>query len=653
MNVRYKDYIKSIENKQYIIPNFQREYVWTSDYVKKLIGSILFDLKIGAILVYKDKLGELPYLEFSDNKVKNDKSEREVEYVIDGQQRLTSLMIAFSEFYNDKKFTPKFKRKYFLTFKFDTKIFGIDTFEFRKLEIGKGDDYDDFCDNNIDYVHSSKEFPRYEGKLPPIPCELFDDFDKLRATLKIFVDTKVKYMIENSEEPLSSVAVEELYEKGESWQWAFMDYISTSMNNQMEKIVIDKNVVKAIKTYQIMNTTGQRLDTLDILASHYSVKDDSERLYDVIDRLFRSPIVLDEINRIDKYRLFEKTLKLHSENSDDTWNFYQYMIDPINEKKDISSKVIEQFIKVMKYLSLDVAKFNLDMYKQDNLMKMDGADIKRYMPQAIDAINWAGLFMQLRCGVSNANKINNFWLLFVLAIIKIEAGNLTDRDLDTLQAWFFLSRFTGRYRIDQNSRALMDIQGLLEHINNNQQYMVLDEMYNLLDFDALDNSDLTKKEVLKCESIMEYKEIVTQFIAEFGIRNGYSSRILKEKLGMEDEVFICTLTFPYTKNPGLSLEIDHIHPLEFGLPLNLNSTSKIRRDKTNPYNSPLNKAYLSRLENNFMSSKSYNEYYPYLTQSYLSRNFLDKYNSFDEALEKRYEAFFIGLKNEIQNLLRF
>lgn len=93
-NIPYKTLIADIEKGLIKIPQFQRDYVWSIERAAKLIDSILKGYPIGTFITWKTKeplrvvrnLGgiELPPVPDGDF----------AEYVLDGQQRLTSLFCA-------------------------------------------------------------------------------------------------------------------------------------------------------------------------------------------------------------------------------------------------------------------------------------------------------------------------------------------------------------------------------------------------------------------------------------------------------------------------------------------------------------------------------------------------------------------------------
>jgi len=101
--------LTQIENDQIVLPAMQRPFVWKEDRIYRLIDSLLRDFPIGAIMLWntstleryrrilRDIDTEAPQI-FSYETSPGSKH-----LVLDGQQRLTSLFVAFKGTYNHKR----------------------------------------------------------------------------------------------------------------------------------------------------------------------------------------------------------------------------------------------------------------------------------------------------------------------------------------------------------------------------------------------------------------------------------------------------------------------------------------------------------------------------------------------------------------------
>ena len=91
-----RDIVKSIEDGDYRIPRFQRDFVWEIKKSAALIDSIFRGYPIGSIILWKtkNKLNCVGKKDLGGILIKGRETGRYTSYIIDGQQRLTSLFMA-------------------------------------------------------------------------------------------------------------------------------------------------------------------------------------------------------------------------------------------------------------------------------------------------------------------------------------------------------------------------------------------------------------------------------------------------------------------------------------------------------------------------------------------------------------------------------
>lgn len=86
-------YLDELKNQNYQIPTFQRDVVWLEENVKKLWDSIYKFYPLGSILVWKTDLKLQNHRQIGGHKIADDNFSRtEYQYLLDGQQRTTSLL---------------------------------------------------------------------------------------------------------------------------------------------------------------------------------------------------------------------------------------------------------------------------------------------------------------------------------------------------------------------------------------------------------------------------------------------------------------------------------------------------------------------------------------------------------------------------------
>lgn len=94
-----EELIPELESGKYILPSFQRRWEWDEDDIKDLLDSIINNYPIGTVILWKPSSASLENIDlFSKPLIDvNGKDSKEIFYVIDGQQRLTSLLLLFKD----------------------------------------------------------------------------------------------------------------------------------------------------------------------------------------------------------------------------------------------------------------------------------------------------------------------------------------------------------------------------------------------------------------------------------------------------------------------------------------------------------------------------------------------------------------------------
>ena len=85
-------YIDDLSAMKYQIPTFQRDVVWESYNVKKLWDSIYKFYPLGSILVWKTPIKLQNHRSIGGHIITDNTPKTEYQYILDGQQRTTSLM---------------------------------------------------------------------------------------------------------------------------------------------------------------------------------------------------------------------------------------------------------------------------------------------------------------------------------------------------------------------------------------------------------------------------------------------------------------------------------------------------------------------------------------------------------------------------------
>lgn len=85
-------YLEDLQRGNYQVPTFQREIVWDRENVKKLWDSIYKFYPLGSILIWKTSIKLNDHREVGGHLIKPEDDRTEFQYILDGQQRTTSLL---------------------------------------------------------------------------------------------------------------------------------------------------------------------------------------------------------------------------------------------------------------------------------------------------------------------------------------------------------------------------------------------------------------------------------------------------------------------------------------------------------------------------------------------------------------------------------
>lgn len=84
--------LEAIKDQEIVVPEFQREYVWSLEQAKELIVSLFQEYPTGSILVWETNKPP----EIKNNAVKKEKVGW-ISVLLDGQQRLTTLYLLMKD----------------------------------------------------------------------------------------------------------------------------------------------------------------------------------------------------------------------------------------------------------------------------------------------------------------------------------------------------------------------------------------------------------------------------------------------------------------------------------------------------------------------------------------------------------------------------
>lgn len=233
----------------FVIPRFQRKFVWNQSQVKLLVDSVARNYPIGSLLLLQETDATNPFLASRSIDASLEEDESDVPalltpsgafYVLDGQQRLTSLVRVLLQA------TPETR------------------YYFDLQEMNQIDESDRNPAAWIVKRKASQKMPlRY------LPSELA--LDKDRASVRV-----QEYFFDE-EQPKDRTRRDELFKSAAR----VGGYFETIRNFQVPLVIIDRSdSTEAIcRIFETINSTGTRLTTFDLAVARYFPVPDLQQLW--------------------------------------------------------------------------------------------------------------------------------------------------------------------------------------------------------------------------------------------------------------------------------------------------------------------------------------------------------------------------------------
>lgn len=634
--MKFNEIRKLIENKKLVLPDFQRNFVWDSEKMRSLYASVLCRMPIGSILTLKscDKAFACKKIGAQTRKgqIKID-SDDEIDYLIDGQQRLTSLFAGvttyyFSEFKNCQNdlASDDLKLLWFLKIPAlennDNTI--KDFFHTKQLNF----------ENKLDESLSSSDVKemiesRKISEIEPARKKLFDfqnteDRQKIvdfcttnhegfyRIPLQFVMDENESVEIKNSFRKILAIIAEQFYSEATSskkltdeekdnlkqnWIDSVKSYFKDSLNElSLNKIEVkNSNKARAIDIYSNLNMQGVALDVFDLIMAKVGKLTD-KNFYEMMIDYIGNPMTYNAELLSSNVQNWIKFSKKEYNNPSD-------IAKVISDKDIIEQTYINVFLNV---LALVIAKknrkagdvFNPDVIKKEKILNLKEQDIFDNAEKCCLGMNRALFFFQTRCGIRKLGDINYKAQVAVVAYFFSEDKYFSDKKIhDFFEYWYWISVFAWMYQSNQNVNILNEIPrfeaffnktengnlSALEYLQQHQEDVLNKDFYS-------DEKTLTMCKINETDKLPP--AVMTNYICQFYLSQGYKDFLTDENLN-----------FLYSDG----FEIHHLLPL--GENKKIGETTKaIRKNKKSVYNSPLNMVYITKKTNGLISDMDFSKY---------------------------------------------
>ncbi|MBR2142530.1 DUF262 domain-containing protein [Anaerovibrio sp.] len=689
--------IKKIEENKILLPDFQRDFVWTEpERQRQIVASVLARMPIGSILLLKST----DPTEFSSKslgqktKINTESINGTVEFLLDGQQRMTVLTNVFSSVLFKgigsvtELVSTSLKRRFFLCLpkwrcNDDTDKFGISNLTFPEKNLGDeptfltndlleyiiyqdfkaggGEPYNPFnkqADGLSDYCAGYKD-----GYL--IPLYLVASVDRKDNRTLNFIKEKIKgsycetvvtyyaalesdndreMLCQKYDMELMSVDDFEFEIKAlfETWWSQLNHYLNKCVNEvNLNLISIDESQRgRAIDIYENLNRGGVCLNTFDLLMARVakvSKENYLERIYSFInaDKTYPIEVVPEEIEGY-AGAFSEKHYNASME------------MGVFNKNGQLSSRYIDIFLDVLGICSrvpdLLPDKMKLDYIKKNYILDLMPEQIDKNTESVITAIDRAMFFLQTRCGVRKIQEVNYSLMVVLIAVVfTVDDYFKTKKIHKLLEGWYWASIFSGEYDKDQNSNFINNLKSILMTIKKEKKCSWVIDMKEM----AFDSKNFSDKELLlmtKAEDRVP-KKVLQNYICQFMLSRPYSDMFNpNEKISV------------FSDNAD-DFEAHHIIPLGSAKKVG-EVTATLRKDSKHICNSPMNFVFITKSSNKKILDKPLNEYANDINDQAKEALHIGKYKrAIDDAekireiLEERFDALKGDVKNRIDNCL--
>jgi hypothetical protein len=291
MSNTLKIIFEKIQDEKLILPDFQRDYKWNSNKQSNLLASILLNFPVGSSLILNGVSTDFALRKIGENTQYQIDNPYDCEYLLDGQQRTTTLFNAFNDTFNFEQFSSEkelidfmrrksnpLKIRWFLRFPTGTDInCGMpDVFNAKKLEFNK-DSLDIFEPNEISDIFSGYTFHEKNDKGT---TKWFSPFYSLAQKLKGKETTAIKNEFVKT---CAKYGVVPLYHLGSDTGTKLVKRVIKQIAKSNSSSLIDyyrDNFEKLKKDYD------QDEDYLSEYSSIHDLEEDGEDFEKVLEKIF-------------------------------------------------------------------------------------------------------------------------------------------------------------------------------------------------------------------------------------------------------------------------------------------------------------------------------------------------------------------------------
>ena len=640
--ISINDLIENTNKCKIILPNFQREFEWDRNQQKDLLASILTNIPSGSLLLLNGEKTSFKSrkIGFNDNIDDIDIINTEPLFLLDGQQRSTSIHSFFMDFFDKNSgnkpelLYSKIHTRWFFNFNSkENNFFGYDTLTFSKENYEKSTPLD-IIDSIVYFSDINKvkavKFYDISFELKNIitecikdnllPLQLLknnrSDFNKAienlglnkLAELNLKTDESKWAQILEPIEPNINKLISDLkilkgqdlvalegqiagikYQHLYKWISAVINYFEGIINQKIPVIELEtKHLCKASVIFEYLNRGGTKLTTFDLFTAKFYQLDIRNRINEKIDT---------EIDVPGSFNMSNLS----------KWNPNWFRI--ANTKEGLSKIFEDQFLNTLSllvHLNKSAGKIDnirIEHIKRDSILALKESDIVDLIDKAINGLIRTYCFLQLKCGTIKITDISYELQILPMTLLFSEDkywAKKTNKNCTTaykkLEYYNWITLFSGRYSKLQNEQSIKDIKLIYSWIEKNKS---IDNIYGLksdafrfiLNLDDFVNEDILMLKKPDCKIPTSIEKAIHSYILskepmDLDLAQMGNEKIQAFKIGKGE----------------YDLEEHHIIPLSHGKVKYSDSTKELRKNKSHILNSILNKAYIRMESNRYISN---------------------------------------------------
>gem|GEM_PF-4012132 len=538
------------EKVEIVLPFFQREFKWSPKQQKEMLASFLLKIPIGSFLLIKGEKEEYKnkMIGFKSESVELDSVKKDCLYLLDGQQRITSLYTMFNDYIMELKskvedsssfsyrtVEKELRNRWYLNFNpkdepIKNNIFGLKYLSFNKDELYKkepSDIMDYLVYKNVKiskdnewyhpfndgyetheyftplfsiYDYFNNNCQKFEYSLEDISEKIvrkmmnLDGYEHEELWNEIFKEKFLRDKTINEDvfksEFVENDKIKETFTKV-SLEWCrdIQDYFKERLKEyELSVFQLSKNEInRAITIFEHMNLGGVKLDTFDLIVAK-SAKDMEESLIDHMYKI-QEELESDMNFKFKKMNIFDSGKQYNSSRVKEQ---FLNILSILNRLEGIKNSDINEYDKIVESLKID-------SIKKKQILAMNSKDISDYYEIAFNSLLKSFGYINLNFGIKKVTDISYILMLLPISLILSEYKSIEDIDVEIdkkVKYWYWVSLFSGRYNSRQNRVAINDVIDLYKwcFIDKNHRF--------------LENAEAQSK-VLNSEDYSKFKTLIT------------------------------------------------------------------------------------------------------------------------------------------------